>query len=157
MRVLLRGLQRRAAAGLHAAGVFHSGGEQNGDAVLQPLCVFRVEIGEDHHLDRAALVVEDELRHQLSFVRPLLDLRFLDLRHDAADVDDIVNMLMKRIGGGVGEEFQLVGVFVERMAGDVETERFLFEAQLLVVRPLWSHGFRGSCGRRAARREHAEE
>jgi hypothetical protein len=135
LRLLLGTLQRRGTTRLLAARVLHRRRDEHRDAVVEPLDVLRIQIGKDHHLDGAGLIVEDELRHQLPFVRPLLDLRLLHLRHDPADVHRLIDEPIERVRGRVREELQLFVEFVERMTGDVEAERFLLVAQPLVLGP----------------------
>src|SRR5262249_54191033 len=64
-------------------------------------------------------------------------------------------MLMKYVGGGGGEELQLVGVFVQRMAGDVEAEGLFFVAKFFFLGPFrLDRRFRSAGWRRC---EHAEQ
>src|ERR1051326_2939718 len=154
LRVLFGGLQRRAPPRRPPARVLHARRHQHGHAVLQPLGVLRVEIGKDHDVDGAELIVEDELGHDLPFVRPLLDLRALDLRDDPADVHRLVDVAVQRLRRGPAEQPQLLGVFVERMPGDVEAERLFFVLQLFFFRPF---GEVGDARRGHGGRSHAEE
>jgi len=136
LRLLLRARERRALAAGNSAGVLHGGGEKDRDAVLEPAGDLGVHVGEDDDVDAAVLVVEHELRHQLAFVRPLLDLVLLQLADDPAEVDRLVDLLPEVLRRRVRKELELLGELVERMPADVEAERLLLVAELLVVGPV---------------------
>src|SRR5437899_11743044 len=63
-------------------------------------------------------------------------------------------MLMQRLGAGGREEAQLLGVFVERMTGDVETEGLLLVAKFFLLGPFACSGGLQAAVRRAKARRH---
>ena len=114
------------------------------------LLVFFEDAGEDDHLDRVGKIGNFEKRHTFAFLgenRPYALDEAADHRIDATEI---------RFGVFDGSflvvEFRIV--FVERMAGDVEAEQFLFPRKALVLRG-GRGGGEAQYGR--CRRESAEE